>query len=290
MLDIIWNIPTVIDVISKIRNYFDWGLTKVKKRRNSQLHEFDFLRDEETARLWKGLLGKDFYLSKDLWRFEEVSEMPMIRPTDVICVSNAVLSRWVPLLPGQVFSTALRTVDEKRQALSSYIGEGGEVEAQMFFEAEAKIKSGVASFRVLPRRGHYLLCCSSTLTFTGVPVLVERELFEKKLQDALYAGHAATASLEGLLVEIPGEWNSELRSFVPLKLLKQYTLPRYALQVRKIREITDAPQTIAAAWTGFAEEEPVGYGETFKSCEFVVNDGDDAVAEASKKVVRMLTS
>jgi hypothetical protein len=284
-IEIIWNIPTLVEVILKIKNYFNWDITKREKKRSQQYHEYDFSADDGCAYLWSDVLQESFYLSKDLWKIKNVRESKRVRPGDVICINNATVSRWIPLLPGQCFSSGVKTLDMRRKELLKYVNKGGELEAYWYFETEAKVKSGIASIRVLPRMGYYLLCCSGPLTFLGIPVLVSFPMFSKKLEDGLNSLGAGKANVEATLVEIPGEWSDRLRLAVPPKLLKTYLAPRYVLQVHRITEIKGPSKAAAAAWTGFLSMETKRPSETFKSSIFVVNDQDKAIQEASQRVI-----
>jgi hypothetical protein len=284
-IEIIWNIPTLIEVILKIRNYFSWDILKRKKKRNQQYHEYDFSDDNGCAHLWSNVLQEDFYLSKDMWKIKKTFETKPARPGDIICINNATISRWVPLLPGQCFSLGVKALDTERKKLIKYVNAGGELEAYWYFETEAKVKSGIASIRVLPRMGCHLLCCSGPLTFSGIPVIVSSSMFSKKLEDGLNISGAVKANIEASLVEIPGEWSAQLRSMVPPELLKRYIAPQYALLIQRITQIKDPSQTAAAAWTGFLCIDARIPSETFKSSIFVVNDQDKAIQEASQRVI-----
>ena len=285
-IEIIWNIPTLVEVILKIKNYFNWDIIKRKKKRNQQYHEYDFLASNGCAHLWSDVLQEGFYLSKDMWEIENILEPKLVRPGDTICINNATISRWVPLLPGQCFSSGVKALDTERKELLKYIyEEGGEVEAYEYFETEAKVKSGIASIRVLPRMGYYLLCCSGPLTFLGIPIIVSSPMFSKKLEDGLNTLGAVKANIEATLVEIPGEWSDQLRSKVPAELLKRYLAPQYVLQAYRITQIKDSSQTVAAAWTGFLSIETKVPSETFKSSMFNVNDQDKAIQEACQRVI-----
>jgi hypothetical protein len=287
MIDFIWNIPTVIDVISKIRNYFGWEIEKNTKRRKGFFHEFDNSKAVDCANIWKGLLGKDFFLSNNYWKDWKVDDnVKRIYSGDVICVHKAVLSRWVPVLPGQIFSTALKPLDKEKKQLTRYVEkEGGELEAKMFFDTEYKFKSGIASIRVLPRNGKYLLCCSNIMTFTGLPILIDERLYKEKILEGERNNSCIQANVECVITEMPSEWNKDLASFVPKELLKRYTLPKYYLELKSIHKIGDAPQCVAAAWSGFKANYKSSISETFKSSHFIINNGEDAIRGASQKVI-----
>jgi len=285
-LEIIWNIPTIIEVILKIKNYFSWDILKIKKKRNQQYHEYDFSSSNGCAKLWSDVIQKDFYLSKHIWKIVCVPELKPAKPGDIICINNATISRWIPLLPGQCFSIGVKALDLERGKLIKYVyEEDGELEALEYFETEAKVKSGTASIRVLPRMGYYLLCCSGPVTFSGVPIIVSASMFSKNIEDGLNTLGAIRANVEATLIEIPGEWSDQLRSMVPSNLLKRYLSPQYALQAHKITQIKEPSDTIAAAWTGFLSVETKMPSETFKSSMFLLNDQDKAIKEACQRVI-----
>ncbi|MDD5773111.1 MAG: hypothetical protein PHX78_06555 [bacterium] len=284
MLDFIWNIPTVIDIVSKIRNYFNWEIEKAEKKRKGYFHEFDFINPIDSANIWKGILGKDFYLSDNYWKGWKIADnIKKIYPGDVVCVNNAILSRWIPVLPGQIFSKAIKSLDKESKRLDRYVeDEDGEVEAKMLFDTEYKFKSGVASIRVLSRNNRHLLCCSTPFTFTGLPILIDDKTYKSKILEAERYQNCLQADLECILTEIPSEWNKDLIRLVPEQFLKQYTLPRYYLELKNISKQIEAPQCIAAAWSGFVNS---SMGETFKSSHFIINNGDESIKDASEKVI-----
>lgn len=283
-VELLWNIPTLIEVILKIKNYFNWDIIKKNKKRSQRYHEYNFSADDGCAHLWSNILQNNFYLSKDIWNIKKIPELKQVNPGDVICISNATISRWTPLLPGQCFSLGVKTLDLERKEFLKYIKDGGELEAYWYFETEAQVKSGFASIRVLPRMGYYLLCCSGPLTFAGIPVLLSSSMLSKKLEDGLNSLGALKVDVEATLVEMPGEWSDRLRSIVPAELLKRYLVPRYVLQAHRITQVKDPPKVGAAAWTGFLSVETKMPSETFKSSIFIVNDQDEAIQEACKRV------
>lgn len=287
MIDFIWNIPTVIDVISKIKNYFNWEIEKHGKKRKGYFHEFNFTKPTDSANIWKGLLGGDFYLSDNYWKDWKINEdVKRIHSGDVVCIENAILSRWVPVLPGQIFSKAIKPLDKEGKQLVRYVEkEGGELEAKMLFDTEYKFKSGVASIRVLPRNGKYLLCSSNSFTFTGLPILIDEKIYREKILESERVNNSVQADIECILTEIPSEWNKDLSAFVPKELLKRYTLPKYYLELKSIEKTKDAPQCIAAAWSGFKSDHNGGLSETFKSSHFIVNHGEEAIKDAAQKVI-----
>jgi hypothetical protein len=287
MFDFIWNIPTIIDVVSKIRNYFDWGIEKFRKKQKGRLHEFDFSIQEDSAHIWKGILDKDFYRSPNYWKDWKIKDtIAKISADDVVCIKNAVLSRWIPVMPGQIFSNAVKPLDKENENLIRYVEkEGGELEAKMIFDTEYIFKTGIASIRVLPRSNKFLLCSSNEATFTGLPLLVDGKVYKSKIKEGEKTGCCVLADIECVLEEIPAEWNKDLLRCIPKNLLKRYTLPRYLLELKSINNIKDAPTSIAAAWCGFKADFNAGFCETFKTSRFIINKGETAIKEAAEKII-----
>lgn len=281
-MDFIWNIPTIYDALSTIKKYFKAWRRQISRKEHGELHNLDLSTNKGCSTLWKGILGDKFFLPQNIFALSPPEAVEPIRPGHILRIKSARLTRWVPVLPGQMYSPAMGILEAKLRESADYVEEGGELEELVLEQNNIKMKSGVASYRCLPRNNTVLMAVSSDFTFLGIPCLVEQTLYEEFLQAPIERHGHAIANIEAIMIELPGEWNGALRENVPSQLLDEYFHPKFLLRLQTIKNVSDGAKALAAAWTAFQSGNNL---EELISVPFELTSDDADLIRATDEVI-----
>lgn len=253
--------------------------------------EFDFSAMAHVVGFWRSVLRDDFKVSTFL-TVDEILETDYVHEGHLVHLRNASISRWVPLLPGQSFSTSMKPLEDEREKWKNVLEEDAcGLEDIAYFENEAKVRSGLASLRLLPRFGEHLLCASGMFSWFGVPLVTPEAFYKAHFGRLLCDAGALTCDLTAYLRRLPGEWSDCLDKSIPEKVRREFLIPKFALVLLDVENVRSPSEVAAAAWTGFVSTRPLPgaqmFNETFASEIFPVNRPDEcAISDAAERVVK----
>lgn len=233
--------------IKTLKDYLDPTLICIKRRIQDRYYEYNMELDGDIL-LWKDVLKKDFY-NPTKRRLDDPYQP--LRLGDMVELNNANLTRWIPLFPGKKYSIEGKIISDKHEKEFPEYHEFG-LEEELISRNNSQVLSGSATVQLLPFNKEILLCASGDLCETGMPLILTERLYRDKLQKIMTKEGGANGKIIGTLVELNGEWKDRLDKNFPSNLGNNiYGIPRLAVMVDQIKEVSTSNVVFADAWTQF---------------------------------------
>lgn len=229
------------------------SLEKFELKFKKRYHLFDFDQNE-IFDYWRSILRKDFSVfSIKTPKKEDEIRCEKLTVGNGVEIRNANLSRWVPLLPGKLFSKSTEEIISEHRKKYPLGHEYG-LEGELVERNDMAVLTGGATCRVLPYNGEYLLSATDRLCDGGIPILISDRLFHEELEGLLSKESTASANIFGTLSELPGEWKTRIEQNTSSKLLRKiYGLPHLVLRVKEIKNVGTGGDIFGAAWTQYTD-------------------------------------